>query len=97
MNVDGGVYDYPDVARPDCCGWRCGVDSVRQGAQFAAGGRLKLVAPSWCSTWSPAARRVMRTEAQQTVRVRCWVPDASVTNTMWVSLGTGRRVIAVGG
>ena len=38
----------------------------------------KMVAPVWCSTWRPSACRVMRTEAQPTVGVRCWVPDASV-------------------
>ena len=39
VDVDRGVYDHPDVARPDCCGWWCGGGSVRQGAQFAVGGR----------------------------------------------------------
>ena len=38
----------------------------------------KMVAPVWCSTWRQSARRVMRTEAQPNVWVRCWVPDASV-------------------
>ena len=38
----------------------------------------KMVAPVWCSTWRPSARQVMRTGAQPTVGVRCWVPDASV-------------------
>ena len=38
----------------------------------------KMVAPVWCSTWRPSARRVMRTEEQPTVGVRCWVPVASV-------------------
>ena len=38
----------------------------------------KMVAPVWCSTWRPSARRVMRKEEQPTVGVRCWVPDASV-------------------
>ena len=33
----------------------------------------KMVAPVWCSTWRPSACRVMRTEAQPTVGVRCWV------------------------
>ena len=37
-----------------------------------------MVAPVWCSTWRPFVRRVMRTEAQPTVGVCCWVPDASV-------------------
>ena len=27
-----GVHDYRDVAGPDCCGWWCGGDGVRQGA-----------------------------------------------------------------
>ena len=39
VDVDHGVNDYPDVAGPDCCGWWCGGDGVRQGAQFAMGGR----------------------------------------------------------
>ena len=38
-NVDGGVYDDPDVAGPDCCGSLCVDDGVRQAAQFAVGGR----------------------------------------------------------
>ena len=38
----------------------------------------KMVAPVWCSKWRPSACRVMRTEAQPTVGVQCWVPDASV-------------------
>ena len=38
----------------------------------------KMVAPVWCSTRRPSACRVMRTEAQPTVGVRCWEPDASV-------------------
>ena len=38
----------------------------------------KMVVPVWCSTWRPSACRVMRTEAQPPVGVRCWVPDASV-------------------
>ena len=38
----------------------------------------KMVAPVWCSTWRPSGRRLMRTEAQLTGGVRCWVPDASV-------------------
>ena len=38
----------------------------------------KMVAPVWCYTWRPTARRVMRTEAQRTLGVRCCVPDASV-------------------
>ena len=38
----------------------------------------KRVAPVWCSTWRLSARRVMRTEAELTVEVRCWVPDASL-------------------
>ena len=37
-----------------------------------------MVAPVWCSTWRPFACQVMRTEAQPTVGLRCWVPDASV-------------------
>ena len=41
VDVDRGVHDYPDVAAPDCCGWWCGSDSVRQGAQLAMGGRPK--------------------------------------------------------
>ena len=56
----------------------------------------KMVAPVWCSTCSPSARRVTRTEAQPTVGVRCWVPDASVKKMTSVSLGMGRRAIAVG-
>ena len=39
--VDRGVHDYPDVAGPVRCGWRCGGDGVCQGAQFAVGGRFK--------------------------------------------------------
>ena len=38
-NVKGGIPSsrrylptYPDVAGPDCCGWWCGGDGVRQGA-----------------------------------------------------------------
>ena len=31
-----------------------------------------------CSGYRPSACRVMRTEAQPTVGVRCWVPDVSV-------------------
>ena len=38
----------------------------------------EMVAPVWCSTWRPSARQMMHTEAQPTVGVRCWVPDASV-------------------
>ena len=38
----------------------------------------KMVVPVWCSTWRPSAVRVMRKEAQPTVGVRCWGPDASV-------------------
>ena len=56
----------------------------------------KMVAPVWCSTWRPSACRVMRTQAQPTVGVRCWVPDASVKWMMSVSLEMGRRAIAVG-
>ena len=43
--VDCGVHDYPDVAGPDRCGWWCGGDGVRQGAQFAVGGRPKEGGP----------------------------------------------------
>ena len=39
--VDRGVHDYLDVAGLDRCGWWCGGDGVRQGAQFAVGGRFK--------------------------------------------------------
>ena len=28
VDVDCGVHDYPDVAGPDRCGWRCGSDGV---------------------------------------------------------------------
>ena len=56
----------------------------------------KMVAPVWCSTRSPSTCRVMRTEAQPTPGVRCWVPDASVKKMTLVSLGTGRRPIGVG-
>ena len=38
----------------------------------------KMVAPVWYSTWTPSACWVMRTEAQPTLGVCCWVPDASV-------------------
>ena len=38
----------------------------------------KMVAPVWCSTWRLSACRVMHTEAESTVGVRSWVPDASV-------------------
>ena len=38
----------------------------------------KMVAPVWCSTWRTFACRVTRMEAQPTVGVCCWVPDASV-------------------
>ena len=41
VDVDCGVENYPDVPRPNCCGWWCGGDSVCQGAQFAVGGRPK--------------------------------------------------------
>ena len=78
VDFDRGVHDYPDVTGLYRCGWWCGGDGVRQGAQFAVGGRLKDGAPGRCSTWRPSARQVMRTEAQPTVGVRCWVPDASV-------------------
>ena len=39
VNIDSGVYDYADFAGPNCCWRRCGVDGVRQGAQFAVRGR----------------------------------------------------------
>ena len=39
VDVYRGVHDYADVAGPDCCGRWCGGDGVRQGAQFAVGGR----------------------------------------------------------
>ena len=35
VDVDRGVYDYPNVARSDCSGFFRGGDGVRQGAQFA--------------------------------------------------------------
>ena len=46
----------------------------------------KMVAPVWCSTWSTPTRRVTHKEAQPTVGLRCWVPDASVKKKMSVSL-----------
>ena len=57
----------------------------------------KMVALLWCSKWSPSTRRMTCTEAQATIGVRCCVPDALVKEMMLVSLGTGRRAIAVGG
>ena len=45
VDVDRDVHDYPDVAGPDRCGWWCGGDGVRQGAQFAVGGRPKEGGP----------------------------------------------------
>ena len=56
----------------------------------------KMVALVFRSTWRPSAHRIMRTEAQLTVGARCWVTDASVKYMTSVSLGTGRRAIAVG-
>ena len=56
----------------------------------------KMMAPVWCSTWSPSKRRTTRMQAQRTLGVRCWVPDVSVKKMMLVSLGDGRRAIAVG-
>ena len=41
MDVDRGVLDYPGVAGPDRCRWRCGGDGVYHGAQFAVRGRPK--------------------------------------------------------
>ena len=50
------------------------------GAAVTAAGRVrslpwedapKMVAPVWCSMWRPSARRLMCTEAQRTVGVRC--------------------------
>ena len=34
--------------------------------------------PVWCSKWKPSARRVIRTQAQPTIGVRCLVPDVSL-------------------
>ena len=56
----------------------------------------KMVVLVWCSTLRPSACRLMRTEARPTVGVHCWVPDASVKLMISVSLGMGRRAIAVG-
>ena len=55
-----------------------------------------MVAPVCCSTLSQTARLVRGREAQPTVAVCLWVPDASVKKMMLVSLGMGRRAIAVG-
>ena len=74
VDVDRGVHDYPDVT-----GWI--VVAVTVSARMRSlpwEDAPKLVAPLWRSTWRPSTRRVMRTEAQPTVGVRCWVPDASV-------------------
>ena len=46
VDVDRGVHDYPDVAGTDHCGWSCGGDSVREGAEFAVEGGLKDGGPS---------------------------------------------------
>ena len=59
----------------------CGVVAVTASARVRSSpweDAPKMVAPVWCSTWRPSARRMMRTEAQPTEGVRCWVPDASV-------------------
>ena len=56
----------------------------------------KMVTPAWSSTWSPSACRLTSTEAEPTMGVRCWVPDVSLKKMMLVSLGTGRRAMAVG-
>ena len=90
VNVDGGVSDYPGDAGPDCCGWLCGGDGARQGAQFANGG-LRVVLHV-----EAVGSRVTRTEAQPTVGVCCWMANASVRWMMSVLPGTGRWAIAVG-
>ena len=84
------------MAGLSCCGWRCGVEGSTRVGTSPLEDALKMVAAVWCSAWSPSARQVTRTQAQTTVGVRCWVHDASVKNMTWLSLGTGRRAIAVG-
>ena len=59
-------------------GLSCRGDGVRQGAQFAVGGRPKDGGNGVVFHVEALCARVMRTGAQPTVGLRCLVLDASV-------------------